>query len=237
MKGSADFRFKQFTIRQQQSTHKVGTDGVLLGAWADVSHVTRILDIGTGTGLIALMLAQRTPTTVFIDAAEIEKADADQATENVQQSPWPSKIKIHHTSIQDFHPGHHYDLIVSNPPFFINSWLPPEKKRAQARHADQLSFDDLLHAVKRLLNPEGKFAVILPFDEAQRFIERAHFGHLYCIRQLAFRSRSQKPIERLLLEFGGTIQPVLREELILHAEGDAWSEAYCQLTRGFYLKI
>jgi tRNA1Val (adenine37-N6)-methyltransferase len=237
MKGSADFRFKQFTIRQQQSTHKVGTDGVLLGAWADVSHVTRILDIGTGTGLIALMLAQRTPVSVFIDAAEIEKADADQATENVQQSPWPSKIKIHHTSIQDFHPGHHYDLIVSNPPFFINSWLPPEKKRAQARHADQLSFDDLLHAVKRLLNPEGKFAVILPFDEAQRFIERAHFSHLYCLRQLAFRSRSQKPIERLLLEFGRKIQPVFKEELILHAEGDAWSEAYCQLTREFYLKI
>jgi tRNA1Val (adenine37-N6)-methyltransferase len=237
MKGSADFRFKQFTVKQNRSTHKVGTDGVLLGAWADIQAADRILDIGTGTGLIALMLAQRTPQNVIIDAVEIVEEDAHQAMGNVQHSPWPSKINVHHTSIQDFHPEHRYDLIVTNPPYFINSLLPPEKKRGQARHTHGLSFEELLLAVKILLKKSGKLAIILPQQEGLQFIQLAHFHQLYCIRQVDFRSRVQKPVERLLLEFGENPEPIHREELILHGDDDAWSEDYQDLTREFYLKI
>jgi tRNA1Val (adenine37-N6)-methyltransferase len=237
MKGSADFRFKQFTIKQSRSTHKVGTDGVLLGAWSDIQGADRILDIGTGTGLIALMLAQRTPQTVLIDAVEIDKDDAQQARENVQNSPWPSKINVLHNPVQEFNPDYRYDLIVTNPPYFINSWLPPEKKRGQARHTQELSFEDLLLSVKRLLKKSGKLSIILPLQEGMQFIQQAHFHQLYCIRQLAFRSRSQKPVERLLLEFGENPQSIQKEELILHGDRDTWSEEYQDLTRNFYLKI
>lgn len=237
MRDSADFQFKQFTIRQSQSAHKVGTDGVLLGAWVNAKNVSRILDIGTGTGLIALMLAQRTPSNVQIDAIEIEADDAEQAVENVQSSPWASKVHVAHTAIQNFQPGHQYDLIVTNPPYFINSWLPAEKKRGQARHTHTLSFDELLQSGKRLLKKEGTLALILPYQEAVQFIQQAHFHQLYCIRELVVRSRKEKPVERLLLEFGEKPAPIDREELILHADNNEWSERYRNLTRDFYLKI
>jgi tRNA1Val (adenine37-N6)-methyltransferase len=140
------FQFKQFSVAHDRSTHKIGTDGVLLGAWADVSNVQYILDVGTGTGVIALMMAQRTAGSVLIDAVEIEKEDSEQALQNVLQSPWASRIGVHHTAIQNFSPSRQYDLVISNPPYFVNSWKPPEKKRSQARHTHELSFDELLTA-------------------------------------------------------------------------------------------
>src|SRR5688500_14273906 len=201
MMGSKPFQFKQFSVAQNHCTHKVGTDGVLLGAWVNVNDGDRtILDVGTGSGLIALMLAQRTNRETHIDAVEIESMDADQAKENVLHSPWPEKIRIHHTSIQQFLPGIEYDLIVSNPPYFENSLLPPKKKRTQARHTEQLSFNDLLHHADRLLTPQGRLAVILPPAGGLKFIDQARLLKLAPIRSAHFRSRAEKPVERVLME-------------------------------------
>lgn len=237
MKRSADFHFKQFSISHDRSTHKIGTDGVLLGAWVAVKNVSRILDIGTGTGVIALMLAQRSDPLTKIDAVEIEEADAAQARENVARSPWPEKVNVIHSSIQRFSPGHQYDLITSNPPYFINSWRPPEKRRSQARHTHELSFEELLQSSLRLLKEDGRLAVILPYQEGLHFIDLAKSSQLYPVRQLTFRSRANKPIERLLLEFTKKSGDLLSDELILHDKGNEWSEEYCALTRDFYLNI
>lgn len=231
------FQFKRFSVAHDRSTHKIGTDGVLLGAWADISNVQYILDVGTGTGVIALMMAQRTAGTVLIDAVEIEKEDSEQALQNVLQSPWASRINVHHTAIQNFFSSRQYDLVISNPPYFINSWKPPEKKRSQARHTHELSFDELLSAASRLLAPTGRLAVILPYQEALQFTEGAKDHGLHVIRRMEFRSRAFKPVERLLLEFGRQAEDVKEESLILHGQGEEWSEDYRTLTRDFYLNI
>jgi tRNA1Val (adenine37-N6)-methyltransferase len=235
--GSEPFHFKQFTVHQHQSTHKVGTDGVLLGAWVDIYAGDKsILDIGTGSGLIALMLAQRTDLLTRIDGVEIEKQDVEQARINVDLSPWGEKIKIYNVAAQDFFSETKYDLIVSNPPYFMNSWLPPEKKRSQARHAHQLSYQDLLINSTRLLTSNGRLAVILPFIEGLHFVELANDYKLFVIRQSTFRSRIHKPVERLLLELSPKQNAKVESEIVLYSEGENWSEAYRTITRDFYLK-
>jgi tRNA1Val (adenine37-N6)-methyltransferase len=237
MMGSQPFHFKQFKVAQNQCTHKVGTDGVLLSAWVQIKEEDRnILDMGTGSGLIALMLAQRSGPAIRIDAVEIEAQDAQQARENVQHSPWPEKISIHQVPVQQFSPARQYDLIISNPPYFLNSWLPPEKKRSQARHAQRLSFEDLLLAATRLLTKQGRLAVILPYVEALKFINLARSFHLFPIRKTNFRSRAHKPVERLLFELAYDGKQEAESELILYSEGENWSEEYKKLTREFYLK-
>jgi tRNA1Val (adenine37-N6)-methyltransferase len=235
MKSKGQFHFKQFSVSHEHSTHKVGTDGVLLGAWAQVADARHVLEVGTGTGVISLMLAQRTGPDARIDAVEIEKTDVDQAILNVKNSPWPEKIIVHHTPVQSFFPDQHYDLIVSNPPYFVNSYKPPEKKRTMARHTEELSFDELIGVGVRLLHPTGMLAVILPWQESQQFIALARQQGLHCKRQCLFRSRSHKTIERALMEFTFADIPTVNEELVLYAEGDNWSESYRELTRGFYL--
>ncbi|HEY0654758.1 MAG TPA: methyltransferase [Chryseosolibacter sp.] len=236
MKRRGDFHFKQFTISHDQSSHKVGTDGVLLGAWVDISDAHRILDIGTGSGVIAIMLAQRTGAEAKIDAVELQEHDAVQAGLNVKKCPWSEKITVIHSAIQGFQPSHLYDLIVSNPPFFINSWLPPDESRSKARHAGDLSFPTLLQSAARLLSFEGKFAVVLPFTEANQFIELAKEFGLHLHRRMSFRSRQDKPVERLLIEFSRKPVDVKTEELVLYATDEEWTEEYRALTRDFYLK-
>lgn len=236
MKTRGDFHFKKFSISHDRSTHKVGTDGVLLGAWVNIEGASRILDIGTGTGVIAIMLAQRTSPTTKIDAVELQQHDATQAESNVKNSPWPEKVAIIHSAIQDFQPEHQYDLIVSNPPFFINSWLPPDPKRSKARHSHDLSFPDLVENISRLLSPEGKFAVVLPFTEGGQFIRLAEGLGFHVCRTMAFKARHGKPIERLLIEFSRTLEEVKSEELVLYARNEDWTDQYRALTRDFYLK-
>ena len=236
MKSGTHFRFKQFTVAHDRSTHKIGTDGVLLGAWVDVNDARTILDIGTGTGVIALMLAQRTTAEAKIDAVEIEETDAMQAHENVMRSPWPEKIRIIHTALQSFDAERKYDLIVSNPPFFINSWKPPQERRSQARHTQQLSFEEIIAFSRQLLSERGKLAIILPYQEALHFTELANGSNLFAQRVLEFRSRAHKPIERLLIEFGFKTKQLEKEELVLH-DGEGWSAGYMEMTREFYLKI
>jgi tRNA1Val (adenine37-N6)-methyltransferase len=236
MKTRGDFHFKQFSISHDRSTHKVGTDGVLLGAWVNVDDVKTILDIGTGSGVIALMLAQRTPPEVKIDAIEMQEDDATQARENVNKSPWPNKVNVVHTAIQNFYPERQFDLIVSNPPYFINSWLPPDENRGKARHSTTLTFSDILDAVRRLLNSTGRFAVVLPFTEGKEFVRLAGALGFYATRKLTFQSRKNKPIERLLLEFARTEGEVKTEEVFLYKSDEQWTDEYKALTRDFYLK-
>jgi len=239
MKSGHYFRFKQFNIAHDRCIHKVGTDGVLLGAWVNIENCQTILDIGTGSGVIALMLAQRTadqPTT-RIDAVELEAADAAQAHDNAMRSPWASRIQVHHTAIQEFQPGTAYDLIVSNPPFFNNSLKPPGERRGQTRHTTTLDHQALIHHVIRLLAPRGTFNVILPVAEGTRFIALAGEAGLYTTRQHAFRTRGGKPVERWLLEFGKVgVTTVEEGEVLLYSQGQTWADSYRNLTLEFYLQ-
>jgi tRNA1Val (adenine37-N6)-methyltransferase len=236
-KSESVFRFKKFSVAHDRSAHKVGTDGVLLAAWVGVSGVRSILEIGTGSGVMALVLAQRTDKHCSIDAVEVDKESAEQAVENVLRSPWPKKVDVHHMSIQAFDSDRRYDLIVSNPPYFVKSSLPPEVKRSNARHTGTLSFEDLTDAALRLLKPDGKLAVILPVVEAQSFIEIAGRKKMYCIRQCEVQSRKHKPVERILLEFGLKPAQTLVDNLVIHGEKAEWSEEYTRLTGAFYLKL
>ncbi len=231
------FHFKQFSVSHKRSSMKVGTDGVLLGAWVNIGGAQTILDIGTGTGLIALMLAQRTPSNVCIDAIEVDAKACMDADENIRASPWTEKITLHQTAIQSYQPEKKYDLIISNPPYFINSFKPPDKSRHVARHTDTLTFEELIQASLRLLEPEGRLAVILPQTEGQLFLSLAQRKGLFCIRQWTFRSRIHKPIERLLLEFGRHPAKPEMGELLLYDQGEKWSEGYIALTKEFYLNI
>lgn len=216
---------------------KVGTDAVLLGSWVDISNTKRILDVGTGCGIIALMLAQRTMADVTIEGIEIEEKDANQAFENVKLCPWASRIKVIHHSFQKFETKQLFDLIISNPPYFINSQLPPAAHRANARHTQSLSYQELIDHSIRLLTKEGKLAVVLPLVEGNNFITLASLSGLICIRQLAFYSREAKPQERWLFEFSFHAIPIKKEKLILHGEGESWSEDYKKLTCNYYLNI
>jgi tRNA1Val (adenine37-N6)-methyltransferase len=230
-----DFRFKQFTIQQGKSTHKVGTDGVLLGAWASVENVNRVLDIGTGTGLISLMIAQRTSDNVLIDAVELLEEDAMQAKINFDNSPWRARVSTHTGAVQNFRAPYKYDLIISNPPFFMNSWTPPDEKRSQARHTSTLNFKELIDVILRSLSDQGRFSIILPNSEGKEFTKLAAINSLYCQRLCEFRTRTNKPIERWMMEFAFQPKTLFREELLLYAEGNNWSEQYRNLTRDFYL--
>ena len=237
VRNKSQFRFKKFSVSHGQSTMKVGTDAVLLGAWVNTDQAMRILDIGTGNGTIALMLAQRSTDLAKIDAVEIEMTDADCAEQNALQSPWPHKIQVHHSSIQNFFPHNKYDLIVSNPPYFNNSQEPPDEKRYYARHTIKLSYYDLFDAVVRLLNDDGKFSVILPFEEGLQFADIAESKMLFCSRRFSFRTRAEKKIERLLIEFTRTKQPLETGEILLYKSGQTWDETYVNLTQDFYLKL
>lgn len=214
---------------------KVGTDAVLLGSWVNISEAKRILDVGTGSGVIALMLAQRTTDTIRIDAIEIEESDVMQAKKNILDSPWQNKVVVVKTSLQNFEPAIKYDLIVSNPPYFINSLLPPSSHRQRTRHTEQLTFEELITHSIRLLNPNGALAVILPFQEGNGFRQIALKNGLRLKRQLAFYSREEKPQERWLFEFGFEQVDPIEEKLILHASGNIKSEDYTKLTKDFYL--
>jgi tRNA1Val (adenine37-N6)-methyltransferase len=236
-KSKTHFHFKKFSVSHEQSTMKVGTDTVLLGAWANVEHASNILEIGTGNGTIALMLAQRTPDHVIIDAVEIEKADADQAEKNFLQSPWADRINLHHIPVQQFRPQRKYDAIVTNPPYFNNSQSPPDPKRYQARHTVTLSYEELLASTLCLLQDEGRMSIILPYVEGLRFRELAKENGFWCTRLYSFRTRQEKPIERWLMEFSRVTAGPETGEILLYKEREEWADSYKMLTRDFYLKL
>lgn len=173
------FNFKQFTIYQDKSAFKVGTDGVLLGAYTDVTGVNRILDIGSGTGLISIMLAQRCEAE--ITAIEPDNESYIQTCENVSRCDWHERIKVEHTDLQNFNPVQgKFDLIVTNPPFFSDSLKSSDLRKSFARHNDSLTSDGILEGVLKLLEDEGRLQLILPYVEGNVFIAEAHKYGLYC---------------------------------------------------------
>jgi tRNA1Val (adenine37-N6)-methyltransferase len=228
------FQFKQFAVADDRCAMKVGTDGVLLGAWANVTSAKTILDVGTGSGLIALMLAQRTSAETRIDAIEIEQEDAQQAQENVNGSPWANRINVINASLQEYKSPQPYDLIVSNPPFFDS--LLPAGKRKSARHAQTLSQAVLLKFSSEMLSEKGTLAVILPTVEGNSFHALANLHGFFCSVQCAVFPTTQKPQERWLFQFFKGITSCKNEQLVLQDKGQ-WTESYQTLTRGFYLKF
>jgi tRNA1Val (adenine37-N6)-methyltransferase len=233
------FEFKRFRVEQGGAAMKVGTDGVLLGAWARLEGAERrILDIGTGTGLIALMAAQRCPRA-HIDAPEIDRNAARQARENAANSPWPGRISVHHVSVREFAPdGGPYDHILCNPPFFAGSLKAPDAARSTARHNDTLPFDDLAAVVARLLAPGGRFSVIYPADEAVVFQESASRCGLYPVRRLRVRSTPGGVFFRTLTEYSRRPPAVVEEEeLTIETAPLRHTAEYIALTRDFYLKF
>lgn len=230
------FLFKQFSITQENTAMKVGTDGVLLGAWSKAIE-GKILDIGTGTGLIALMLAQRTKTAL-IDAIEIDKLASEDAQKNFDNSVWKERLISFNSPLQDFQPQKEYDLIISNPPFFINATKAPEINRNNARHTDSLSFDELISSVKRLLANTGIFSLILPINEANHFIELAQLNKLFLNRKCLVKPSPTKAAKRTLMEFSFTKKEIVEEELTIETENrHEYTKEYISLTKDFYLKF
>lgn len=218
---------------------KVGTDGVLLGAWADTNDTSNILDIGAGTGLIAIMLAQRSSDSI-VDAVEIDGAASQQAAENILASPWPNRLNIIHDAIQNYAKSttKQYDLIVSNPPFFTGGTFSDEKDRNIVRHTVKLPNGDLLAAVRSLLADTGKFCVILPTLEGLRFQERAQNYRLYCTKMTEVKPKHDKPVERVLLQFEKSPKPLVKSNLIIQFEKrNHYTDDYIALTGDFYLKM
>lgn len=230
-----EFHFKQFSVRHDQSTMKVGTDAVLLGAWVDLADAKQILEVGTGSGVISLILAQRSSFGTKIEAIEIDSKSVVQAKENVGNSPWLEKITISQSRFQEWKPKKKYDLIVSNPPFFSNSLLPPNSVRTGARHSVSLTPQELLKHAKELLPTYGRLAIILPYNEGNRFIEEASKFEFYLNKQMAFFTRKDKPQERWLLDFSFQEKPISFSSITLYDEVNNLSKEYKQLTSEFYL--
>lgn len=229
------FQFQQFTVWHDQCAMKVGTDGTLLGAWAEVDHARRVLDVGTGTALISLMIAQRQQDAV-IDAIDLDEAAVSQATENVCRSPFAERIHVRQADFLTFLGGP-YDLIVCNPPFFQDSLQCPEKQRTLARHNDTLPFRMLCRKAAEMLLPEGWFCVVLPVEAVLGFLADAAEAKLYLARFTQVCTKEGKPIKRVLMSFSPRKDMVTVKDIlnIMDAQG-RYSERYRQLTGDFYLK-
>ncbi len=227
------FTFKQFHVEQDRTAMKVGTDGVLLGAWAEGGRT--ILDIGTGTGLVALMMAQRYEDAQVV-GIDIDPDASEQARENVAASPFASRISILHTSLQAFKTERKFDAIVSNPPYFEHSLKNPDAARAAARHADSLPFADLFSGVSRLLADEGVFSAIVPMDCLERFCSEAYLSGFFLLRRYDVKTTPRKPSKRCLVAFCRRRPDVFdRQEVCLMDEGGVRSAWYAALTKEFYL--
>lgn len=233
------FKFKEFEVIQDGSTMKIGTDGVLLGAWASIEDAKEIIDIGTGNGVIALMLAQRAQDAE-VHAVEIDEMSYLQAEENFSKSKWSDRMRSFHMSIQDFAAAteQKYDLIVSNPPFFTGGTLSGNSDKVSVRHTIKLPHGDLLISVRQLLRKSGKFCVILPYLEGLRFKEMAQTSGLFCNKATGVKPNALRSVERLLLEFSYVPGQYVYNELSL-AKPDSleWTNEYKNLTNAFYLAL
>ncbi len=233
------FRFKQFTIRHDKCGMKVGTDGVLLGAWAGTEACSRILDIGTGTGLIALMLAQR--CKAVIDAIDIDADACLQAQENAESSPFAGRINILHSSLADFAQAgtNRYDLIVSNPPYFVDSLRCPDRQRNTARHTDTLTLEDLLQDSRKLLAPQGRVALILPYDQKERLADCIRAQHLFLSKEVSVIPVAGAQPKRLLAELSTdtSASPTFSSRLTIEMARHQYTDEYIDLTKDFYLKM
>ncbi len=239
---NSSFYFKQFAIAQDKCAMKVGTDGILLGAWASIADNSQILDIGTGTGLLALMMAQRSQLS-NIDAVEIDDEAYTQAKANIEKSPWRDRINIFHAPIQDFasNCSKQYDLIISNPPFFEKASKSSQKSRNLARHSDSLSQTDILQIASQLLKPNGHLAVIYPPDLANNFLNKAEDFHLFGDRKADVRPTPKTTIKRILLELSSALSSTQRQTqetiLVVEESKHIYTQDYINLVQDFYLNL
>lgn len=231
------FSFKQFTVYHDKCAFKVGTDGVLLGAYADVNGVRKILDIGTGSGLIALMLAQRSEAEIFAIEPDIDSFK--QACSNFSNSLWNSRIKAENIDLQNYYPDNRiFDLIVSNPPFFSDSLRNPDPGKAATRHNDNLTGEELLKGAARLMAEGGRLQVIFPYAEGNIFIAEAHEYGLYCNDILKIKPLATSEIRRLILTFSRKKQKATEKFLTIeHGERHDYTDEYKNLTKDFYLNF
>jgi len=234
------FQFKQFSVKQDKTAMKVGTDGVLLGSWAPVHHNPfSVLDIGAGTGIIALMLAQRTQA-VQIDALEIDEDAYEQAVENFENSPWGDRLFCFHAGLDEFieEPEDEYDLIVSNPPFYAEDYKTDNEQRDLARFQDAMPFEELVEAADLLLSENGIFALIIPFREEEKFIVLAKDFELYPIKITRVKGTPKSEIKRSLLAFSrNETSEIEIDELIIEIDRHVYTPEYIELTKDFYLKM
>ncbi len=231
------FQFKQFTVWHDKCAMKVGTDGVLLGAWASVRNAHRILDVGTGTGLVALMLAQRSLPDANIVALEIDEAAAGQARENVARSSWKERIEVVQVDFKKYQSSAKFDVIVSNPPYFIDSLGCPDQQRNSARHNDSLTYEDLLAGVAGLLAEDGTFTIVIPADVADRVKMIASAKRMQAVRQLNVITKPGGIPRRTLITFSFANQKCIVEELLTEVARHQYSKEYVALTREYYLNM
>lgn len=233
------FQFKEFKVEQDRCAMKIGTDGVLLGAWVDVpEHINSILDIGTGTGIIALQLAQRSDAEV-IDALEIEPQAFEQAVENFENSLWADRLYCYHASLQEFvsEIDEKYDLIISNPPYFNDTFKDLEKQRALARHTQELTFKELLEGVAKVLAIDGTVAFIIPYKEEISFLELAQNVNLFPSKISRYRGNINSELKRSLIQLKNEPHALVQEEFFLEHSRHEYSDHYKSLVKDFYLKL
>lgn len=230
------FQFKKFTVYQDKCAMKVGTDSVLLGAMAPTEGANNILDIGTGTGIIALMLAQRNDTAK-ITSIEIDKEASMQAVENVASSPWENRINIVTGDFNYYQFPQKFDSIVSNPPFFTEDLKCHDPLRNMARHTDLLTFDALLRGVHLSLLDTGSFTVIIPSSQVQSFVDTAYVYELYLSSQITIYSKPQKMSKRSVLVFSAIKQPILQEAFVIHSDDGTYTAEFKALMHDFYLRL
>jgi len=231
------FEFKQFKIYQDKAAMKVGTDGVLLGAWASINEASNILDIGAGTGLIAIMCAQRNENA-HIDAIEIDELASEQAKENINACPWTTRISITNKALQNFIPVSKYDAIITNPPFFVNSTKTSCDKKTTARHTDTLPFEEIINFSLKHLTPKGKLSVVLPVTESETFINIALEQKLYCTRKTIVIPKPGAQAKRLLMEFSPLYSKMITKTFTTETEQrHFYTEEYKELTGEFYARL
>lgn len=232
------FQFKQFTVWHDKCAMKVGTDGVLLGAWASLEGATKILDVGTGTGLVALMLAQRSLPDAHIIALEIDEAAAEQARENIERSAWKDRIEVVQSDFRLYDAPIKFDVIVSNPPYFVDSLECPDKQRSTARHNNSLTYEELLQGVARLLSEDGRFTIVIPTEVVDKVKMIASESNMYAIRQLNILTKpGGKPKRTLMTFFFDEQKKCVVDELLTELARHKYSDEYIALTRDYYLNM
>jgi tRNA1Val (adenine37-N6)-methyltransferase len=233
------FNFKQFSVNQDQCAMKIGTDSVLLGSFTPIENNPKtVLDIGAGTGILSLMLAQRSAAEQ-IDAIEIEEQSYEQCVENFENSPWNDRLFCFHASLDQFmaEPQDDYDIIISNPPFYTENYTSPKKSRSTARFNESLPFEDLIEASSILLSPNGILSVIIPHKEEENFITLAHEMGLYSFEITRVKGTPTTEIKRSLIAFSRTEKNINFQELIIETARHQYTPEYIELTKDFYLKM
>mgnify|MGYP005987290475 CR=1 FL=1 len=239
---SKPFRFKEFTVHQDKTAMKIGTDGVLLGAWCSLDkYPNTILDVGSGTGVISLMIAQRCDA-MTIDAVEIDEGAYEQSVDNFEKSDWADRLYCYNATFKEFaeeiqEEEEEYDIIVSNPPFYTDNFETNNSARNQARFTSALSFEDLISNAAKILSKSGLFSVIIPFKEETNFIDLAKKNHLFPTRICRVKGTETSEIKRSLLEFSFNETELSIENLTIEVSRHNYTEAYKNLTKDFYLNM